>query len=155
MPTDFHPSSFILHPYDYPYLAPVPPIDTGIAMEKVTYDCLNCPGFCCSYSQIPVNKRSLKRLAEYFGISEKKARDKYTKPGVQDEMILRHHKDEYFLSICQFFDREERKCSIYAGRPDACRTYPGTPHCGYYDFLMIERDRNDDPNLKVAAYVAD
>ena len=123
--------------------------------EKNTYDCLNCPGFCCSYSQIPVNKRSLKRLAKYFGVSEKKAKKKFTKPGVEDEMVLRHHEDEYFLSICRFFDRDERKCTIYHGRPDACRDYPGTPNCGYYDFLMIERDRQDDPDQKIAAYLAD
>ncbi len=122
---------------------------------KTTYDCLNCPGFCCSYSQIPVNERSLKRLAKYFGISEKKAKKKFTKRGVDDEMILRHHEDEYFLSICRFFDREERKCTIYHGRPDACREYPGTKFCRYYDLLMIERDRADDPDLKIAAYIAD
>jgi Fe-S-cluster containining protein len=126
-----------------------------LAKKKITYDCLNCPGFCCSYSEIEVNKRSLKRLAKYFGISEAKARKKYTRKGDQFEMILKHQPDAYYLTICQFFDTEERRCTIYEGRPDPCREYPGTPHCGFYDFLTIERERAEDPKLRIAAYPAD
>jgi Fe-S-cluster containining protein len=121
--------------------------------KKIHYDCLNCSGYCCSYSQIPVNKRSLKRLAKYFEVSEKTARKKFTKPGVADEMVLRHQKDHLFLTICRFFDTDKRRCTIYEGRPDACRTYPGTPRCGFYDFLMIERDRQDDKHMHIAAHI--
>ena len=44
----------------------------------------------------------------------------------------------------QFFDTDERRCTIYEARPSTCRTYPGG-RCGYYDFLTFERNTQDDP----------
>jgi Fe-S-cluster containining protein len=46
--------------------------------------------------------------------------------------------------ICQFFDTEKRCCTIYPARPGACRAYPGTARCGYYDFLSFERRAQND-----------
>ena len=39
-----------------------------------------------------------------------------------------------------------KQYQIYEARPKICREYPGKGRCGYYDFLMFERDAQDDPD---------
>ncbi len=119
----------------------------GMAKKKLKYNCLKCPAYCCTYPDIIVKNSDLKRLAKYFGVSEKKAAKKYTKKSTNDgSRILRHKYDEYYGTACQFLDSEERQCTIYAGRPKICREYPGDGRCGYYDFLTFERDAQEDPD---------
>ena len=60
--------------------------------------------------------------------------------------MLRHRKDDVFKSVCQFLDRKERRCTIYKARPHICRAYP-TGKCGYWEFLKIERETQDDPDF--------
>ena len=57
---------------------------------------------------------------------------------------MRRKADVHFGRVCQFFDTDERRCTIYTARPSTCRTYPGG-RCGYYDFLTFERNTQDDP----------
>lgn len=111
------------------------------------YDCRNCPAHCCSYDHIEVTPRDLARLAAHFGLSEKRARKRFTKknPDEPGGRIMRHKEDEHFGTACQFLDPVSRQCSIYDARPAICRAYPGTPRCGFYDFLMAERRSQDDP----------
>lgn len=49
---------------------------------RVRYDCLKCPGYCCSYDLIEVGKRDVARLARHFEISYQQAEDRFTKYGV-------------------------------------------------------------------------
>ena len=44
-----------------------------------------------------------------------------------------------------FLDEETRNCGIYEARPQICRDFPTQSRCGYYDFLMFEREVQDDP----------
>jgi len=119
---------------------------------KVKYDCLKCPGYCCSYPNIHTKPKDIRRLAEHFGVSEEEAKKRFTKKGFKEDgmkkrpRVLRHQKDEHFGSICHFFDTEKRRCTIYKARPKICRDYPGRKRCGYYDFLMFERDAQEDPD---------
>ncbi|MCA9736071.1 MAG: YkgJ family cysteine cluster protein [Gemmatimonadota bacterium] len=122
---------------------------------KVLYNCTKCPAYCCSYAWIPVTDRDLKRLAKHHGVTPSAAERKFTRKTEDGVRVLRHKDDEYFETICIFIDDETRGCSIYSGRPTICRQYPGTGRCGYYDFLSSERNRFDDPDLVVAAYVAE
>ncbi len=123
---------------------------------KIQYDCLNCSGYCCSYSEIPTSGKDIARLADHFGITKDKARKKFTKKAVDNKgRILRHKHDPLFESVCQFLDSDKRRCTIYEARPKTCRSYPGVPRCEFYDFLQAERVRQDDPNLVISAYVAD
>ena len=48
-------------------------------MGKPTFNCTKCPGFCCNYEHIPVNKRDLKRLAKHFDLPLEKAELRFTK----------------------------------------------------------------------------
>ena len=58
--------------------------------------------------------------------------------------MLRHHNDEHYTSMCVFFDREKRRCTVYEARPHPCRAYPYGAQCGYYDFLKFEREHQQD-----------
>ncbi len=115
-------------------------------MAKKKYDCLKCPAYCCTYAHIPVNARDVRRLAKHFDVSEKVARERYTKAGDKDSpRVLRHSNDEHFISSCAFLDKEKRRCTIYEARPEICRAFPTQNRCGYYDFLVFEREVQDDP----------
>ncbi len=117
------------------------------AQPRVQYNCLNCPGYCCSYPVISVTKYDVARLAKHFGISWEEAEKRFTKSEHGYKRILRKKKDEHYGTICRFFDQEERRCSIYKARPHVCRAFPGGGRCGYYDFLMFERRAQDDPEF--------
>ena len=110
----------------------------------VTYNCSKCPGFCCSYPLIPLNSRDIKRLAKHFGLSFTAARIKFTKVDGDEPFAMRRKADEHFGRICRFFDTDKRSCTIYDVRPEICRSYPGAKDCGYYDFLVSERETQGD-----------
>jgi Fe-S-cluster containining protein len=111
------------------------------------YDCSNCPGYCCSYPNIPITKRDVERLAEHFGISFKEAKKKFTMERFGEKYAMRRKEDVHFGRVCRFFDTENRRCTVYPARPSTCRSYPGKGRCGYYDFLMAERAHQDDPEF--------
>ena len=109
------------------------------------YNCAKCPGYCCSYPIIPLNKRDVERLAKHFGLGFREARKKFTKVDGDEKYAMRRKADEHFGKICRFFDTDARRCTIYTARPAICRTYPGG-RCGYYDFLTSERASQEDPD---------
>ncbi len=115
---------------------------------KACYDCSKCPGYCCSYDRIPVSDFDLARLARHFGITPAAARRRFTYRHHTkniDERVLRHQRDHVYTSVCRFFDRKARRCTVYAARPNVCRRYPSGARCGYYDFLVFEREQQGDP----------
>ena len=114
-------------------------------MPSASYNCLKCPAYCCSYARIIIKKKDLARLAKHHGMSEEKAKKKFTKKGHEKgEVVLRHKKDEHFGTVCRFLDSKTRNCTIYHARPGICRDFPGTRRCGYYDFLKFERRAQED-----------
>lgn len=122
----------------------------------VFYDCGNCPAYCCSYPQIEVSEADVARLGRGFGVTTAAARRRFTTDGIEPgTRILRHKDDDIFETVCRFLDSDARRCTIYEHRPDACRAYPGTVRCGYYDFLASERRRQEDPDLVLTAYETD
>jgi len=40
---------------------------------------------------------------------------------------------------------------VYEARPAVCREYPDGIRCGYFEFLMFEREHQDDPDLVIDA----
>lgn len=114
---------------------------------KVRYDCSKCPGYCCSYDRISVTAFDIERLAKHFTLPVPVARERFTwryRTKDVDERILRHHKDHVYKSVCRFFDREQRRCTVYEARPGVCRKYPEFSRCGYYEFLKFERVQQGD-----------
>ena len=108
------------------------------------YDCSKCPGFCCSYQIIPLTRTDVERLARHFDLSVAATKKKYIVARDDEEFTMRRKADVHFGKVCQFFDTEARKCTVYKARPSTCRSYPGG-RCGYYDFLTSERRRQEDP----------
>jgi len=117
---------------------------------KPRFDCLKCPGYCCSHARIAVSEHDIARLARHFDLPLEAARRKFTyryKTKEADEQILRHQKDHIYKSICRFFDTQERRCTVYTARPNVCRRYPYGKVCGYYGFLKFEREHQDDEDF--------
>ena len=110
-----------------------------------SYNCTKCPGYCCSYPLIALKKRDVQRLADHFGLSFEAARAKFTKVDGEEPYAMRRKADRHFGKICRFFDTNKRCCTIYTARPAICRDYPGGG-CGYYSFLMSERNSQEDAN---------
>lgn len=111
------------------------------------YDCLKCPGYCCSYPLIGLTKRDVQRLGRHHGLEFEAAREKFTEEAYGRKYVMRRQKDKHFGKICQFFDTTERRCTIYEARPAVCRDYPNKASCGYYDFLVFEREAQEDPDF--------
>jgi Fe-S-cluster containining protein len=110
------------------------------------YSCLKCPGYCCSYAEIEITERDIRRLARHFNLDFDRAAERYAKyDRVKGIWMLRHKKDHIFESTCLLFDQEKRRCTVYEARPGVCRQYPDSTRCGYYDFLTFEREQQGDP----------
>jgi uncharacterized protein len=115
--------------------------------KRLSYDCLKCPGYCCSYPVVEVKPRDAERIAKHFDLTLAQADKKYFKKAHGYERIMRRKADTHFGKICQFFDTEARRCTIYTARPSTCREFPGDFGCGYYDFLKFERDTQEDKDF--------
>ena len=115
-----------------------------MANSSIRYDCSKCPGYCCSYDRIEVKDSDVKRIAKHFGMTIDAAERKFFKWYSPEERILKHRKDDIYGTMCRFFDRDERRCTIYKARPSVCRDYPNGNRCGYYEFLVFERKHQDD-----------
>ncbi len=115
--------------------------------KAIRYDCSQCPGYCCSYDYIETKPADIARLAAHHGLTVAEAERRFTKKvRHQGEVlrVLRHRTDSVYKSICLFFDRQERRCMIYAARPQVCRDYPNGATCGYYNFIRFERKHQGD-----------
>jgi Fe-S-cluster containining protein len=112
--------------------------------KKNSFDCSKCTAYCCSYDHIEVKARDIERLAKHFGLSAAAAKKRFTKVVEDGDLVLRHHKDHIFKSVCMFLDQKKRCCSVYEARPSLCKVYPYGTRCGYYQFLKFERQHADD-----------
>ncbi len=117
------------------------------------FNCENCPSYCCTYTQIEVRPGDIARLAKHLGMDAKTASRRLTMQGdTLGTRVMRHFRDPVFGTACRLLDLRSRRCLAYEARPDACRIYPGTPTCHYYQFLMTERKMQGKPKLAVRAY---
>ena len=91
------------------------------------YNCRKCPGFCCSYPLIALDKRDVERLASHHGLSFDTARRKFTKAVWGRKYVMRQKADTHFGKICRFFDIKKRCCTIYKARPASAAAIPARP----------------------------
>ena len=85
------------------------------------YKCQKCPGYCCSYPLIPLDKRDVERLARHHQLSFEDAKRAFTKEEHGRKYAMRRKRDDVFGKICRFFDTTKRCCTIYEARPAVCR----------------------------------
>ena len=93
---------------------------------------------------IALKKKDVERLASHFGMTVEKAAAKFTRSDHGYKRIMKRKKDEHFGRICQFFDTDARRCTVYEARPAICREFPAEKKCGYYEFLDFERRHQED-----------
>jgi hypothetical protein len=125
-----------------------PPVNGKAPKTRLRYDCSKCPAYCCTYDWILVTERDIERLAKGFGLSYEEAEEKFTKYVKEyGQRVMRQRKDHIYKSRCMFLHPTERNCTVYEHRPATCRAFPETIRCGYYDFLMWERERQDDESF--------
>src|SRR5712691_10063573 len=94
--------------------------------EPASYDCSNCPAYCCSvYERVQVTPRDIRRLAKHFGVTPEIAIQRYTKL-FGKEKILRRKADPVLGQSCAFLNLETRQCTVYDARPRVCRKFPDT-----------------------------
>ena len=74
--------------------------------KKPKYDCLKCPGYCCSYPVIEVKDKDAARIAKHFNMPLEKAEKKYFKSAHGYKRVMRRQADTHFGKICQFFDTD-------------------------------------------------
>ncbi|MGI9404515.1 MAG: YkgJ family cysteine cluster protein [Hyphomicrobium sp.] len=79
-------------------------------MSAPQYNCSKCPGYCCSYPLIALDKRDVERLAKHHGLSFEDARRTFTKEENGRKYAMRRKKDSVFGRICRFFDTD-KPCS--------------------------------------------
>lgn len=123
------------------------PVPVKADKPKNRFNCLKCPGYCCTYSEIEVKKADIERLAKHFDLTYAAARERFTKTNAKGVIMMRHAKDTIFDSICAQFDQKERRCTVYKARPSVCRAYPLSTRCGYYEFLKFEREQQGDEKM--------
>ena len=68
-------------------------------MAKAKYDCMKCPGYCCSYPVIEVKDRDAERIAKHFDMPLAKAEKKFFKEAHGYKRIMRRQKDKIYGKI--------------------------------------------------------
>ena len=84
------------------------------------YNCKKCPGYCCTYPLIALDKRDVERLGRHFGITFEQAKRKFTVERWGHKYSMRRKADKIFGAACRFFDTEKRRCTVYEARPSLC-----------------------------------
>jgi Fe-S-cluster containining protein len=88
-------------------------------MSGDSLDCLKCPSFCCRMAgYVRVSRADIRRLAKFLNLTVREFEDRH--------IIERTRKGEKRIKTgtgtCQFLG-DDRRCTVYAGRPRDCRGY--------------------------------
>jgi Fe-S-cluster containining protein len=88
-------------------------------MSGDSLDCLKCPSFCCRMAgYVSVSRADIRRLAKFLSLTVREFEERH--------IIERTRKGEKRIKTgtgtCQFLG-DDRRCTVYAGRPRDCRGY--------------------------------
>ncbi len=78
-------------------------------------DCCSC-GNCCQTVSPVLSDNDVENLARELNISAEEVNDRYLRPGEEPGTVT------FSTTPCPFL--LENKCTVYAGRPDDCQSYP-------------------------------
>ncbi len=98
--------------------------EEGFAYGFDAKACETCQGNCCTGESgyIWVSQEERKAMAEYLKMSEEEFIKEYLLK-IRYRFTLKEMPYENGFS-CIFFDKEHKRCGIYAVRPSQCRTFP-------------------------------
>jgi Fe-S-cluster containining protein len=88
-------------------------------MSGDSLDCLKCPSLCCRMAgYVRVSRADIRRLAKFLKLTVREFEERH--------IIERTRKGEKRIKTgtgtCQFLG-DDRRCTVYAGRPHDCRGY--------------------------------
>jgi Fe-S-cluster containining protein len=88
-------------------------------MSGESLDCLKCPSLCCRMAgYVRVSRADIRRLAKYLNLTVREFEERH--------IVERTRKGEKRIKTgtgtCQFLG-DNRRCTVYAGRPRDCRGY--------------------------------
>jgi Fe-S-cluster containining protein len=88
-------------------------------MSAESLDCLKCPSLCCRMAgYVRVSRADIRRLAKFLKLTVREFEERH--------IIERTRKGEKRIKTgtgtCQFLG-DDRRCTVYAGRPHDCRGY--------------------------------
>ncbi len=111
------------------------------------FKCSGC-GDCCRWTgSVLLTDADIPRLALHLGLSDQDFIDRHTRlaPNRQQLALL-----DQSDGSCAFL--EENRCSIYAARPEQCRTFPAAWHvqagCPELDKLLAEQKNIEETSGK-------
>ncbi len=93
-------------------------------------DCLKCANCCTSISPM-VTERDIDRLAKFLRLKPSQLVDDYLKQDDDGTYIMNS-------TPCPFLG-PDNYCSVYEGRPKACREYPHTDHLKMHNLLNLAK----------------
>ena len=79
---------------------------------KIRKSCQTCDGRCCQVMDVLLNEEEESKYHHTVNYNDFLTR----------QVLLKKHKDGW----CVYFDRKNRRCSIYEDRPSACKRW----YCG-------------------------
>jgi Fe-S-cluster containining protein len=88
-------------------------------MADESLDCLKCPSLCCRMAgYVRVSREDIRRLAKFLNLTVREFEERH--------IVERTRKGEKRIKTgtgtCQFLG-DNRRCTVYAGRPRDCRGY--------------------------------
>ncbi|MBI3883701.1 MAG: YkgJ family cysteine cluster protein [Sphingobacteriales bacterium] len=95
-------------------------------------DCLSC-GNCCKKMTPTFTPKDIKRIAQHLEMKPLEFRDKY---------LVFEKKDgdwQNKTQPCQFIDKVDNKCSIYAVRPADCSGFPHLTKKNMVDYIHVHK----------------
>lgn len=91
-------------------------------------NCLKCAN-CCKTTPALVEESEFDNLAAVIGVSRSKFVKEFVELDEDGDFVLNQ-------SPCRFL-KSDNKCSIYEGRPKACREYPHTDDKNFKSYLEM------------------
>ena len=87
------------------------------------YNCKKCPGYCCTYPLIALDKRDVAAAGQAFRPDLRAGQAQFTVERWGHKYSMRRKADKIFGMACRFFDTEKRCCTVYEARPSLCRSF--------------------------------
>ena len=97
-------------------------------------NCLDCAN-CCKTTGPLFTHSDINRLSKYLGLKPTQFIDTYLREDEDGDMVLKS-------TPCTFLD-ENNHCTVYEGRPKACREYPHTDRFKMHQILDLTRKNTE------------